>query len=443
MEAYGAGDLAEAAKNFLAVLEICPDHSDALSNAGACFNALHRYEEAWRLLSRALTLDPKDVGALNNMGLVLGNLHRQKDALACFRRALEIGGLRADVLSNLGSCLSALNRLDEALKCFDQALKLAPQADEIRFARSFPLLALGQLAPGFQDYESRWRVPPLNRFVFQSSAPIWHGQMAIEGSTVLLHHEQGLGDMIQFVRFANDLTQKGASVILLVPATLKRLFQSLRGGMQVFAPGDRLPAHQWCVPLLSLPLLLGLQRPEDVVRPAYLSASVDSQQAWATRLGPRKRPRVGLLWRGNPNNSDSHRRDVPVATLAPLRELNVDLIGLQQQLTNAETAALAAFPNFTLLGDQCSDLADLAALISELDAGISVDSAVAHLAGALGKPVWILLRHSPCWRWFRDRSNSPWYESASLIHQPSEGDWASVVSQTALLVDRAFSSSST
>ncbi len=423
------GRLEEALASFEAVLAHQPDHRDVLIKHASLLNELDRLEAALASAERAVVLDSSDLDARNTRGIILDALGRYDDALADFEGVLAIQPDHVDAINNRGMILARLGQFEKASVCYDHSLAIAPDQAQARYNRSIVRLALGDWVEGFREFESRWQVAPLETLRFTSLGTRWSGQEDVTGKTVLLHHEQGYGDTLQFARYASLMRRRGARVVMAVPDALRTLMETLPGRPLVVSEGEPIPPHDYYCPLMSLPMVFGTT-PETV--PAeipYLRADPERVRVWNDRLGARTRPRIGVVWSGRCTPPINHPRDMALATLQPLFALGADFISVQQAVSIADRASLACLPSLARHGETLTDFADTAALIENLDLVISVDTAVAHLAGALGKPVWLMNRYASCWRWLQQRSDSPWYPSLRLFRQSSVGDWAGVVEQ--------------
>lgn len=385
-----------------------------------------RFQEA--LASLAIeNIGEDDAEGLNTRGMVLTALERLDEALECFERSLAICPDFADAINNCGTVQARRGNFMAALRCYERSLALAPDQVHARYNLSTTLLVLGEWRRGFREFEVRWRLFPHEAVRRNRLAPAWLGECDVSGKTVLLHHEQGYGDAIQFSRYAPLVAQRAGRVIIAVPRALRSLMGTLEGGVEVVADGDPMPAHDYCCGLMSLPTVFGTT-PETAPASAwYLKADRAIADLWRKRLGARTRARIGLAWSGRRYPPINRARDIPLGTIGPLLGLNADIVCLQQGLTQQEREVLARHPNVSLHGDGLNDFADTAALVENLDLVITVDTAIAHLAGALGKPVWLMNRFASCWRWLLNRADSPWYPTMRLFRQPSLGDWKSVV----------------
>jgi hypothetical protein len=290
-------------------------------------------------------------------------------------------------------------------------------------------LAMGHFQTGWRLRESRWRIDQIKAEKVDSHEPLWLGEEQLRGKTILLWAEQGLGDTLQFLRYAPLVAQMAGPVIVRVPGALKSLAESLRCPVSIITNDEPLPFHDFHCPLMSLPLAFGTALESIPADIPYLSADIDLIDKWRKLLGPRDNLRIGVAWAGRQYEPLNRTRDMAFEVLRPLAKLNIEIISLQKQVPEKDRKALESLPQFRNIGETLIDFADTAALIENLDMVISADTAVAHLAGALGRTVWIMLRHSGEWRWLLERSDSPWYPTARIFRQKVRGDWAGVVSE--------------
>jgi tetratricopeptide (TPR) repeat protein len=419
----------EALATFDRVLTIRPNHVDVLVKRAYLLHQLDRREEALNSAKRAVSAAPTDLNALNTRGMIFDDLGRREEALADFQAILAIDPRNSEAITNHGVLHGREGRFREALACYEQSLTLNPQQPNAFYSRAVIRLALGDWQQGFQDFESRWKLFPHEAARLTRLAPLWSGQQDIAGKTLLLHHEQGFGDTLQFCRYAPLVMRRGAQVVVATPVGLRRLLATLPGSPRIVSEGEPVPAHDYHCPLMSLPLAFGTTPSTAPCGVPYLRADSSDVRRWAERLGERRRPRLGLVWSGRRFPPINHARDMTFEVIRPLFGLNADFICLQTEIADSERRALASVSNAVWVGDQLGDFADTAALVENLDVVITVDSAVAHLAGALGKPVWLMNRYASCWRWLLERQDSPWYPSLRLFRQPRLGDWASVVQE--------------
>jgi hypothetical protein len=371
-------------------------------------------------------------------GVALYDLRRLEEALDNYDRAVAIEPDHAKAHTNKALALYELRRFDEAMASYDRAVALRPDFVDAHHNQALCRLMLGEDEAGWAQYEWRWRTEELRSASHNTGAPTWLGKESLAGRTVLLWAEQGLGDTLQFCRYVRDVAALGAQVILQVQPGMERLATRLSGVAQVVTLGKPAPAHDVQTPLMSLPLALGAAAAYGTG--SYLRAYPDEIAAWAGRLTGSGAVRIGLCWAGglrldqfNAHTVD-RRRSLPLEAFAPLADLQgLEFYSLQKGPPAAQLAELQARgwagPQITDLTAELRDLADTAAFVANLDLVITCDTAIAHLAGGLGKPVWILNRFDACWRWLTDRDDSPWYPTARLFRQPAPDDWRSVMAR--------------
>jgi hypothetical protein len=420
------GRTEEAIASYRNALRLAPEHPEILYNLGNACLELGRIDEALSSYDSVLARAPGHVGARVNRGNVLLRFNRPVEAIASYDTALAAMPGHPQILTNRGHALRRLDRPLEALGDFETALAAAPEFPEAHFEWAMTQLTLGNFDAGWKAYEWRWKASAFARHRAQPQAPLWLGDEPVAGKTILLHAEQGFGDTIQFIRYAPLLAGRGAKVICEVQPELQPLLSQLKG-ITVIAAGEPRPAFDWHCPLLSLPLAFKTQPETIPAAVPYLAAPAERVNIWRDRLPP-GRPRAGFVWSGQPSHKNDSNRSIALARLAALFENPpVHCFSLQRDLRDADAEVLRGLPNLVHLGDGLRDFADTAAIISLLDVVISVDTAVAHLAGALGKPVVILLPHAADFRWMRGRDDTPWYPTAKLFRQSAFGDWDSVI----------------
>ncbi len=407
-------------------LRLRPDDPELINRHGVALLELGRPCAALEDFDRLLAGNPNHFEALGNRANALLKLNRAEDALATYDRALALVPDNPQLLTNRAVALRRLDRPHEALMCTRKALAVASDFAPARFVESMVRLTLGDFA-GWRDYEARWLVGFLAAQRRTFAVPQWLGTPSLAGKAVLLHSEQGFGDTIQFVRYAPLVAARGAAVILQVQPQLVRLLSSMAGVTAVIANGAALPQFDLHCPLLSLPLACGTELATIPASIPYVAAVDNDIVRWQARL-PQGRRRIGLVWAGERTHDNDFNRSIRLATLAPLFDLpDITFISLQHELRDDDAEVLRIHPQVLPIGTEFRDFADTAAAIAALDAVIAVDTAVAHLAGAMGKPLFLLLPFAADFRWLRERSDSPWYPSARLVRQPAFGDWASVV----------------
>jgi tetratricopeptide (TPR) repeat protein len=425
---HAAGRYQEAVSCYRDGLRLVPTHRDTLYNLGNAFLEMGHLAEALSSYGEVLAGEPDHVGALVNRGNTLLRLNDPVQALASYDAALAAMPRHPQILTNRGHALRRLDRPAEALADLKLAMTIAPEFPETHFEAAMAHLTLGDFEAGFKAYEWRWKTGAFAQYRQPFQSAPWLGEQPIAGKTILLHAEQGFGDTIQFIRYAPLLTRQGARVVCEVQPELQPLLSQLEG-VDVIASGRSRPAFHLHCPLLSLPLALRTTLQTIPVSVPYLAAAPERQHRWRDRL-PSGRARVGLVWSGSPSHKNDANRSIPLVRLAPLcADASVHFVSLQRELRAGDAEVMRDLPNLVHVGGELADFADTAAVISMLDHVISVDTAVAHLAGALGKPVSILLPHAADFRWMRGRDDSPWYPNAKLLRQPAFGDWDSVVAR--------------
>ncbi len=436
------GRLPEALTSCEAALAVRPDDRDMQLKQALLLNELDRREEALASIERTIVYNPNDLDALNAKIIVLDNLERYQDALLVADRMLGVQPQHVDAINNTGMLLARLGRFKDALACYDRSLTINPEQPQARYNRSLVRLALGDWIRGFQEFESRWETPPLRQTRLPGLGPRWSGQEELNRKTLLLCHEQGYGDTLQALRYVPLLIERGARVVFAVPPALESLLKAMPGVAQVVSGGDAIPPHDYHCPLMSLPLAYRTT-PDTIPAPIpYLYANPTLVGRWSERLGLRTRPRVGLVWGGRRYAPINYPRDLPLESLRPLLDLDAQFIGLQKDLADTDRECLGRLPKLCSLGESLTDFADAAALIANLDLVISADTAVAHLAGALGKPVWLMNRYASCWRWLQDGDGSGWYPTLRQFRQKQLGDWNSVICELAVAAEAWLKSES-
>jgi len=425
------GRLQEALGAIQQALALAPDSALALNNGAALLSKdLKRPAEALPLLEHALRIDDQDATAWNGLGYALIELRRYDEALLCLERALQLRPGFALAWYNHGNALQLQNRLAEAMRSYDAALASDSGLVDAHFGQSVCRLLAGDLAEGFRQYEWRWRKPVWQALAQQHAQPLWLGETALRDRTLLVHHEQGFGDTLQMVRYVPLLAAMGARVILRVQRPLLALLAGMQGAA-VIGSEDPVPPHDCQIPLMSLPLALGARLDDIPVLLPYIVADAALSVQWQQRLGAIHAPRVGLAWAGSPTHNNDGARSIPLQNMLALLRPGLDFIALQRDLSAVNKLQLAAHPALRSFAAAQSDFAQTAALVAQLDLVICVDTSIAHLAGAMGKPVWLLLPYAPDWRWMLEREDSPWYPGMRLFRQQRPGDWDEVLARVA------------
>jgi tetratricopeptide (TPR) repeat protein len=456
-----AGKSLQALASYRKALELQPGYAQGWHGLGLAYNDLARWQEAVAAFDRALQCQPDMAVACLDRGNALRELDALAEALSAYERAIALRPRYAQAWSNRGVLLKRLGRFPEALRSYEDAIALEPDfldalvncstllkemmdldASMAMNRRALALdadcsgahlnlaichLLRGEFAEGFAHYEWRWQTEQLRAGVRPFAAPQWSGAQSLAGKTILLHAEQGLGDTVQFCRYAPLLKALGATVLMEVQAPLLPLLHSL-GGVDVWLrQGDALPPFDYHCPLLSLPLALQTT-PETVpAQVPYLRADEGLVAQWGQSLGPAHKLRVGLVWSGRPEHKNDHNRSMSLQHLVPLLGLGAEFHALQKEFRPADLALGPAALGVQRWAEALHSFADTAALIMHMDLVIAVDTSVAHVAAALGKPVWLMLPYSPDWRWLLGRDESPWYPGMRLFRQRAGEGWAGVV----------------
>ena len=431
---------AEALAAFERVLALSPRHIEAQVNRANALLELGRGAEAVAGYDAAIAVQPRHAGALYNRGNALASLDRFEPAIASYDRSIAIAPGHAKAYNNRGVALRSLNRHREALASYAKAIALEKDFADARLNEAHALLTVGDFARGFAAYEWRWNTAAIAPHRRSFRQPPWLGAPPIGRRTILLHTEQGFGDTIQFARYAKPLARGGANVVLEVPPGLKALMSGIDGAARVIARGEALPPFDVHCPLASLPLAFKTDLASIPAEVPYLAAPAERLARWRARIETLARPRIALAWSGSTAHPNDRNRSIALGRLQPLWSIDgASFIGVQRDLREEDARALAGAPRLAHVGEELSDFADTAAVLALADLVISVDSAVAHLAGAMGRPLWILLPFSPDWRWMLGREDSPWYPTARLWRQPSIGDWESVIARVRAELTRAVS----
>jgi len=426
----------EALASYDHALALRPDYAEARYNRGNVLHALKRFEEALADYEHALALRPDYVEALANRGVTLNDLKRFEEALASHDRALAVRPDYADAFVNRGITLYELKRFEAALASYDRALALRPDYAQAHFNEAVCRMLIGDFDRGWQKLEWGWETEDLKNAKRTFSQPLWLGSDEIAGNTILLHGVHGFGDTIQFCRYVPCVAERGARVILEIQEPLRDLMGKLPGAAQIVSRGEPLLDFDLHCPLLSLPLAFGTRLATIPAQTPYLRALPQAVMDWNARLGPRQRPRIGLAWSGRPEHNNDRNRSMRLSTLlSPLAGFEAAYVSLQREVREDDAPVLQCHSDILHFGEELKSYADTAALIANLDLVISVDTSVAHLAGALAKPVWILLPFIPDWRWLLDRDDSPWYPTARLFRQDETRTWDNVMARVHAALD--------
>lgn len=420
------GEFAAAIAAAQQAIALSPQYAEAHNNLGHALKAAGKLEEAVVAYRQAIQLNPQLSEAHYNLGVIFADTDRLDEAISQFRRAIELKPNFADAHYNLANAFQARAQYDEALNHYRSALAIQPDHKEARYALGTLRLLRGEFAQGWPEFEWRSKLryvrPP------ELPQPRWDGS-PLNGRTILLHADFGHGDSIQFVRYWPLVQAKGGQVIVHCHPSLKRFFQISIPSCQIIGHGEPLPPFDCHYTLMSLPHIFATDL-SSIPSAPYLHADPQDIAVWQNRITQIPHPRVGLVWQGNFQHINDRNRSIPLSLLEPLAQIaDINFINLQKgPAADAIKTSPIPLTDFT---PDLHDFADTAALISNLDLVIAVDTALAHLTGSLGKPVWTLLPLVPDWRWMLDRPDCPWYPTMRLFRQRSRGDWPGVIENVA------------
>ena len=421
---------ADAERAYARALSLAPNIPEALNNRGQALRELGRLDEAFEACTKAISLKPDYAGVHTNLGKILQALRRWDDAIGAHHRAISLQPGLVEAWANLGNALVALNRLDGASKAYQEALRLRPDSAETAYNACLVQLLQGDLPSVWEGYELRWRLRNLRQRPVQNR-PAWNGTEPLAGRSIVVFSEQGLGDTLQFARYIPLLADRGAIVHAVVQKSLKSLIGTVRGAALVTTSEQPWPECDLHCPLLSLPRAFGTTLATIPATVPYIAARRDRKEAAAEWLASVASPRVGVAWAGNPSHPNDRNRSVSIAALAPVLAASLPRwLSLQKELRPGELETLHAAGGVDLSG-HLGDFEDTTGVLALLDLVITVDTSVAHLAGAMGIPTWILLPYAPDWRWLLDREDSPWYPTARLFRQTEPGSWDGALARVA------------
>lgn len=422
------GKFAAAAQSCRMALSIKPNFAEAHSNLADALQALDNLDAAVESYQRAVALNPNLEKTHYNLGNAYIAQGKYDTAVIHYRQAILIKPDFFNAHQNLGNAFVALGKREMAIECFKIAISLKPDFSEAHLNMSLCHLLTGNFEIGWAEYEWRWQSTHMKVTNRDYKRPLWRGEESLAGKTILLHHEQGFGDTLQFCRYAKLVAAQSATVILVVPKTLKSVLANLEGITQIFDESEPLPLFDYHCPLMSLPRAFSTNINNIPGETPYVSCNQEARSIWQKKLGHKTRPSIGLVWSGSIAHKNDANRSISLSDLLGLVSEDFQFVSLQKELHPDDQPLLAMQKNIAHFGEDLTSFSDTAGLIANLDLVISVDTSVAHLAGAMGKPVWILLPFNPDWRWMLERSDSPWYPSAKLFRQPKMGDWNSVLS---------------
>jgi len=420
--------LDQAYLHYKLAIELNPLFSQAFLNLGLLLSEVQKYPEALDFFNQAIAINPNYVEAFNNKGNLLQKLNQFDSAVDCYQNALRLNPNLAQIHNNLGNVFHRLNRLEEASDHYEQAITLSPDFAEAHWNNALALLMRGEFTKGWKEFEWRWQSDYVNRFAKKRTftEKLWLGDSSLVGKRILLHSEQGLGDTIQFARFAPFISNLGAEVTLEVQPSLVDILKTLPGNFTVIPVGAALPSFDFQCPLLSLPLALNIQTTNIPLAQGYLKTDPALVNVWLKRLGPKNKPRIGIVCSGSQEHTNDFSRSYALKTLLPYLPDSFEYHILQKEIRDIDLNTLEEHPHFYDHAAQLSDFTQTAALIDHMDLVITVDTSVAHLSGALAKETWVLLPFRSDWRWLTHQSNSLWYKSIQLVRQDQIDNWNNV-----------------
>jgi pentatricopeptide repeat protein len=418
----------QAMQAYRRAIELDPKYPQAHNNLGNVLFELGLTDEAAACIEHALALRPEYAEAHYNLAKVEEARGNREKAVDLYRRGLRLRPVWREAENNLANALCSLGRFDEAEELFCRALQRRPDDPLAHWNVALMRLRQGQFKSAWPEYEWRHRVAELGLAPFKDAAPLWDGRN-LAGKRILLHSEQGLGDTIQFIRYLPLVSPRGGVVTVAVQRDLLDLLKHIEGAVQWLAIDDPMPEHDVHCPLPSLMLAMGTELATIPAPAKYLWADPALKRKWQQRLASEKRKKVGLVWAGGPRHPNDKLRSMQLEQLAPLAHDSVALISLQK----GDAARQVASANVPLIdwSGELNTWSDTAALVDCLDGVVTVDTSVAHLAGAMGKPVWVLIPFVPDWRWMLVRADSPWYPSMRLFRQRRTADWTAPVAELA------------
>lgn len=426
---HANGDIDDALKAVEAVLARAPEDAAAMTSRATLLLEQGRASEALEGFDRVIAKHGSDADVLCNRAAALHRLGRAGESLEAAEAALRLQPAHRQAMHARGRALLALLRVAQARDVTVEALKLFPQDADLQWNSAVAHLLLGEFEAGWGAHESRWNATGFATAggAAITGAPRWSGSEDLADSTILLWSEQGLGDVLQFLRYVPLVSSRAQKVLLRVPAEVAPLATALAHNCVIVDSAQPLPAFDFQCPHLSLPHAFGTTLADVPSTVPYLRADPGRVAAWRERLSAQTGRKVGIMWSGNPRHTNDHNRSIPLELFRTIADAPNCFVNLQPRVRESEHGALAALPGLVDAGPELRDFGDTAALLMALDLVVTVDTSVAHLAGALGRPVWILLPYLPDWRWMLERTDSPWYPTARLYRQPAAGAWEPVL----------------
>ena len=428
----------EAVESYDKALALNPTYAEAYFNRAIPLNELNRFDEALESCDRAIQLKPSFAEAYCNRGIALKDQKRFEEALQSFNKAIELAPQFAEAYSNRGLALKELRHIDAAINSYDQAIALKPEVAEFYFNKATALILTGQYLEGWEIFEWRVKGKNVGDIYSRHNKHPWRGQENIQGKKLLIHHEHGLGDTIQFCRYVPLAEALGAEITLEVPENLVSLISTLKPQINVVAQGTSLPEMDACCPIMSLPHVFKTTV-ETIPSPTpYLFSDKTKVAAWKQKLGQSKKLRVGLVWSGDIVHRNDHNRSIRLQEMVSLTDLPLEWHSLQKEYRSYDLDVIHQHQEIKQHQDDIVDFSDTAALVECMDLVISVDTSIAHAAGAIGKPVWILMPFTPDYRWMLDRKDCPWYATAELFRQNPNRQWADVLQNVKAELSQRF-----
>jgi len=419
-----------------------PHYPEAYLNLGDVLKDMHDHPNALHAYDQAIQQHPQHAPAWSKRGILLYETHQHQEAIDHCNKAIALDPNNVDAYCNRGVINQHLLQFDQAFKDFNHGISINSNHPECLWNNGLAHLQLGQYDLGWPGYEARWHVKSLSLRqelrIFDS--PQWDGNQSLTGKTIFIYAEQGLGDTIQFSRFIPLLQQLSCQIILEVQAPLVTLIKNSFKAITVIAKGTVRPTFDYHCALMSLPLMLKITLHNIPSTTPYIQSDSANRVHWQQHLAITNTPKIGLVWQGNPTHRNDHHRSLSLTALVAHLPQGFEYISLQKELRPNDAQTLAKHPYIRHFGEQINDFADTAALCALMDIVISVDTSVAHLAGALGKPLWVLLPHAPDWRWLLDRTDSPWYPTARLFRATQDGHWQDALTAVQLALQLAIQS---
>jgi len=424
------GKVEESIKSYERVLELEPNHVEALNNLGVALHSRAKIEEATASLRRAIELKPDYADAHSNLGNALQEQGELELAVACYQQALLLKPDFFDAHHNLGNARRSQGNVVESVRSYDRALQLKPYDPVARLSRALCWLQTGDFERGWAEYEWRLKCKEFSIPAFRQ--PVWDGS-PLGGRAILVYADHGLGDTLQFIRYAPLVHDRGGRVVVACQKPLARLLNNCRGIDQVVPEGSLLPDFEVYAPLMSLPRIFGTSLATIPAEVPYLTADAALVEHYRAELGPPGRFKIGIAWQGNPRHRRDRQRSFRLAEFEPLAGVRaVRLFSLQKGAGTEQIGPVSGRFVVSDLGSRFSDLMETAAVMRNLDLVITLDSSPAHLAGALGVPTWVAIPFAADWRWLTEREDSPWYPTMRLFRQTRTGRWDDVFERMAV-----------